>query len=682
MDDNYEVFVVDAENAEEFSVTVRLKSKGHERVKTKESRSVAGRKCIVQDLCLEILQALSERVSEYNPDFQRQRIKLENMILLFSPGIKTGERRTRPDQSLREQSKFSHIGLGNRGRLKPLQNLGFAPAHLLEATKLSSQTISSDPFSDYDSSFNLIYLFFKDTIVKSVRALKVPSFNSAENQYLMVENSDLAGVSSVEPLVVKAERITKSTLERINAIEVLLRKSWIREMAGTAVKQNLIDLYASSKAQSQSFIEEAQLLHRRSEDLLNELDVSIAKLGDIPLPVSLQKHFAEKSKSRDMHLGDETASSNRYSLLDCLDVDTKTWAEKFDKVNITLIDRKKRIEDLLKEIQLAVEAVKNEDDFIDDAFKVNWKTRILKLQDLHGEQIDALSELTQSNNLALAKELILKIGSIDRMVRSKMAEVRATEKKSVKLLFRTLKSVSLIQSKMQILKNRQGAWREGASTLKSMNGYISQIGMLPRTFAASMSEIARRRHFGTVYTAEINELAERVGVMRAEEVKRRESFIQTHGQNLPTGLFPAIHQTHVPHCEIDKKPFDTELPAVTIQEVEQAYAELVNSQKKSNKNSMDKSEALDINSLEGHFNPEDLDESFLQDKERVILRLKAENEMLAARIYALENDNENPSKVVLPDASPAYLELEKKLQEEKRKVETYEKRILELEKLL
>ena len=73
-------------------------------------------------------------------------------------------------------------------------------------------------------------------------------------------------------------------------------------------------------------------------------------------------------------------------------------------------------------------------------------------KDLHGEQIDALNELTQSNNLALAKELILKIGSIDRMVRSKMAEVRATEKNSVKLLFRTLKSVSLIQSKMQILR--------------------------------------------------------------------------------------------------------------------------------------------------------------------------------------------------------------------------------------
>uniref|UniRef100_A0A7S3PFM8 Autophagy protein ATG17-like domain-containing protein n=1 Tax=Aplanochytrium stocchinoi TaxID=215587 RepID=A0A7S3PFM8_9STRA len=679
-----------AEFGKQYNVTVAAKSKD----KGKDaSIPEANRSCLVQDLCREIVIAVNKEENDAVVDGNNRKIKLkvDNMIMLYSTPVATTDTSTK-----HKDRKFRHIGLGSRSRLRPLRTLGFASSEpgesLIKSTSAASSLVQ-EVFENVPSSCNLIYLFNKETIIKRVSTTTNTDGDLAENAVLDVQLKD--EYSNLEDTVSEAKSIVTCTRRRVSQISLLLRKSWIRKNASKAVWRNLLDHYSDFQNQYQNFVSECKNLHSKTSEIIDELEACTKNIADIPLPSSLKQHFVRKRMIKRMDRSDSFSSRGSkgsgkdngevVSLLDCLNIDTGTWISECRNLDATLT-KKKAISDVkFEEIENAIASGAKEEAFLDEIQIGEWKKELTTLESWLKEQSEILEQIknSKSHNINhLMKELIL----IDKQVVTAVPLAIQKEETSVKILFEKLKFVSKVQSEMQLVKNRISMWHEGSNSIKTIHGYISQMRLLPITFAASMAEIVRRRSFGLIYSSEISLLAERIGNLRAEEVKRREDFVRKHGKNLPSGLIPGIHETHVPHCEIDKKPFDSDLPEIDLDEVHEIYVKLGELTRRtvSSESDIAVHNQAELSGFNDVTNPPIvLDPDFEQDKDRMILRLKAEVEAFQARLLVAENiSTSNTAPVTFPSAGKAYLELEQLLQKEKGKTKAYEARIAELEKLI
>jgi septation ring formation regulator EzrA len=136
-----------------------------------------------------------------------------------------------------------------------------------------------------------------------------------------------------------------------------------------------------------------------------------------------------------------------------------------------------------------------------------------------------------------------------------------------------LRTIALLQSKIRDLANRIIVFHEALMKQKKAFHQLVYVQSMPKTYVASLDEVARRRRFGKRLSAYVAKVSENLTKMREQEIEKRKAFLNTYGRFIPRDLVPGLTGS-VPPFEIHFPSFDTTLPAVdndnvTIEEEEE-----------------------------------------------------------------------------------------------------------------
>ncbi|KAF0682866.1 Aste57867_25053 [Aphanomyces stellatus] len=141
------------------------------------------------------------------------------------------------------------------------------------------------------------------------------------------------------------------------------------------------------------------------------------------------------------------------------------------------------------------------------------------------------------------------------------------------VVYAQLKLVSQLQSDIVDFETHLGILRDALAYQKRQFAELKHIEKLPEAYDACLVEIKRRRKYGRVFQLRINEMGEKMVAMREEEIMCRESFLREHGQHLPRDFAPGL--TEKPsHCIVSMRPFDTNLPAIEEDALDEPPTEL------------------------------------------------------------------------------------------------------------
>ncbi|KAH9104419.1 hypothetical protein LEN26_015023 [Aphanomyces euteiches] len=162
---------------------------------------------------------------------------------------------------------------------------------------------------------------------------------------------------------------------------------------------------------------------------------------------------------------------------------------------------------------------------------------------------------------------------IDEEVKAFMNSVAEAKEKYFPVVFAQLKLVSTLQSNIVDFESHLSILRDALAFQKRQFAELKHIEMLPEAYEACLVEIKRRRKYGRLFQLRINEMGEKIVEMRNDEITKREAFLREYGRHLPRDFAPGL--TEKPsHCNVSMRPFDTNLPAIEDDSVDDPPSEL------------------------------------------------------------------------------------------------------------
>jgi hypothetical protein len=84
---------------------------------------------------------------------------------------------------------------------------------------------------------------------------------------------------------------------------------------------------------------------------------------------------------------------------------------------------------------------------------------------------------------------------------------------------------------------------------------------MPKSYVASLREVAKRRAYKKRYIKELELFSERMGRMVHVETSRRDVFVKNHHVHLPQDLIPGL-TSRPSNCQIRTREFDSKLPNI------------------------------------------------------------------------------------------------------------------------
>ncbi|ETW05950.1 hypothetical protein, variant [Aphanomyces invadans] len=162
---------------------------------------------------------------------------------------------------------------------------------------------------------------------------------------------------------------------------------------------------------------------------------------------------------------------------------------------------------------------------------------------------------------------------LDDDVKIAMNSVAKIKEEFFSVVCAKLKLVSELQSSIVEFETHLGILKDALAYQKLQFAELKHIELLPHAYEACVAEIKRRRQYGRIFQLRINEMGQAMVAMREAEIAKREAFLRDHGQHLPRDFAPGL--TEKPsHCIVSMRPFDTNLPGIEEDNVEDPPNEL------------------------------------------------------------------------------------------------------------
>lgn len=327
---------------------------------------------------------------------------------------------------------------------------------------------------------------------------------------------------------------------RVNTYHVLCQWKTIQ-----AVKLNLNHYLEQLLSITNDFATKYAAFHSDVSSKLQGLEAEVSKLNQVKIPASVNSRLKVDALSE-------------VTLADVVKIDMSIQ-EELEKLDRSIKKKAQYLADRFSAI---------EDELVNSPV-YSWVPPTLPEVSPSSERVREAADL-----LAGGSECHETLVRLSKEVESEVDEVVSDGRLLNEKFMQTLVLVSRVQSDIQQMINKAFTWKGIFSSGEALKEQVERIRQLPTTFAACLSEVVRRKSFSKLYAAEIQRLAEEVGSLREEEVKRREEFMRNHGQLLPGGIVPGIQEIQIPHIEIVRRQFDAQLPNVSLEEVHQVYISL------------------------------------------------------------------------------------------------------------
>ena len=381
-----------------------------------------------------------------------------------------------------------------------------------------------------------------------------------------------------------------------------------------AVKLNLNHYLEKLLSITNDFSTQSAEFHDDISQKLLGLEKEVAKIGKTVLPDSVKNRLKLQSVSA-------------VTLADLVKVDLSI------QVELEKLDRS-----ISKKAQYLAEKFADIEDELLGSEVYCWEPPEMLARYPEKERVAEAADLLEGG-----MEYYGSLVQLSKQIESEVQDVAGIGRLMNEKFMQTLVLVSRVQSDIQQMTNKAFTWKEIFSSGETLKEQVSRMRELPNTFAACLAEVVRRRSFAKVYASEIQRLAEEVGTRREEEVKRREAFMRVRGQLLPSGIIPGIHDIQIPHIEVVRRQFDSQLPHVTIDEVHKAYIALDGlSEVSVVQENTDAPEQKGAVLLEP---AEPSEESNAKQLKGEIERLQCENESLKAELLTLKQELKSKSSV-------------------------------------
>mmetsp|Transcript_17017 Transcript_17017/g.25157 ORF Transcript_17017/g.25157 Transcript_17017/m.25157 type:complete len:851 (+) Transcript_17017:128-2680(+) len=317
----------------------------------------------------------------------------------------------------------------------------------------------------------------------------------------------------------------------------------------------------------------------KHQTLLDSFEFDISALGKVNLHPALIPKLTSALKSN-------KAPS---TLLDCVPLERErslfaTCQESHQRVNSQILEAKKSIQEVARVVEelldkycktndspLPNEREKKAIGVDEDKMELSWVISEQEkfVQILKGDYETVLNMALEQFKLAGSKDLqqssgswssssmiglvqdfdqrfnaqaevIPKMQKIDDKLRSILERAKAGKVEQGRILRRELREVSSLQSKIQEMQKWIAVMKLAREKKEEQFMHLEKVKKMPSSHSALVSEVVRRKAYGSLLAARATKVAEEASSLRSAEIVARDVFLRGEMVNLPPVFMEAI----------------------------------------------------------------------------------------------------------------------------------------------
>lgn len=150
---------------------------------------------------------------------------------------------------------------------------------------------------------------------------------------------------------------------------------------------------------------------------------------------------------------------------------------------------------------------------------------------------------------------------------------KAKEELSVNIYCR-LKWIMYVENKMMVVDSKLMMYNESLKRLRRHLEVLQQIHLAPQMYMNAVAEVVRRRTFSQAFLVWASNLACQLLTVHSEELARRREFQSKFDGHFLNTLFPGLEDTPPPFATQAPSVFDSELPKLTVEDMESLRSQL------------------------------------------------------------------------------------------------------------
>jgi len=163
----------------------------------------------------------------------------------------------------------------------------------------------------------------------------------------------------------------------------------------------------------------------------------------------------------------------------------------------------------------------------------------------------SLEEMAKSSS-----SILMTMESDDKILSQLSQRVADAKTAAMKRMKSRLRHISVAQSEIARVTSSVSVLQHALAQLKTDIGHLEHVVELPSSYQSFLTEIKRRRSYCNAFKSIFDATVERLSLMRADEVKLRETFLRGPGKH----LMPAFYEIFVPTLATSPAVFSPQLP--------------------------------------------------------------------------------------------------------------------------
>jgi Autophagy protein ATG17-like domain/Autophagy-related protein 11 len=370
--------------------------------------------------------------------------------------------------------------------------------------------------------------------------------------------------------------LADGSTKRLTVTRSCVQEQAIMARALRAAVSNLSDYYHRAARTRTEFTAAFQAETSRHGSLLQRFDSVLNTLATIPLHPSLQSIAA-------------TAGRPMLTLLDTVPVDReKQWSQECHTAHQRLLNLFQELDTAFSELGTTTtrQEETRQDRLAEEEIESLWyqietvarescerqRQRFDKLSIDHREVVRIVTTAIQSDNDSMVQQALIPLGEMsnssklvipemisdDNTIKEAMIRVAEAKTNAMKRMKVRLRDVSIAQSQIQRCLSSVGVLRDGLTMQTENIVHLEHVMELEQSYKSFLSELRRRRAYGTAVITSTSAVMDRLTTMRSDELKAREMFLRGPAKH----LMPAFFEIFVPTLATPPPIFTPQIPAM------------------------------------------------------------------------------------------------------------------------
>ncbi|GER39508.1 hypothetical protein STAS_16125 [Striga asiatica] len=376
------------------------------------------------------------------------------------------------------------------------------------------------------------------------------------------------------------------TQAKVEACERLLREQRVQERALEIARGNLDFFYKIVLQNYADFMKCYAQQHRGHTSLLVNFGRDMERLRSVKLHPSLQngnrKCLLDFVKEENLRKAVEDCGSSH-----------RQFENKVSEFKQEFGDLKRNTEDLfsgralflVKDLDVAMkehQRVINEQKSIMQALSKDVNT-VKKLVDdcLSGElssslrphdAVSALGPMYDSHE----KSYLPKMHACDRAISNLLDHCRNKKNEMNIFVHNYMQKIAYIQYTIKDVRYKFSVFQEALKRQNDQFEHLKVVRGIGTAYRACLAEIVRRKAEMKIYMGKAGQLAEKLATEREAEVRRREEFLKVHSTFIPRDILASMGLYDSPNpCDVNVTPFDTNLLDIDLSDIDRYAPESV-----------------------------------------------------------------------------------------------------------